>query len=392
VTFDDFFSADAANFRPSAIRAFAKLINDPNVISFAGGSPNPDTFPAERIGEIAALVVRNRRSVALQYGPTRGLPRLCEFIAGVCRQRRINATADDVIVTTGSQQALDLIAHTLLDPGDVVLVELPSYIGGTSSFYARSANVVGVAQDDDGIVPSSLEEAARRTKPKLLYTIPNFQNPSGRLMTQQRRAEVRKLAAKHDFLIIEDDPYGELVYVDADTTPIKTSDPENRVIYLGSFSKVLAPGLRCGWIVAAPELIEKLEIAKQAADLCSGMLDQSIVDEFCARGELPAQIAKVRAFYRGKRRVMLDALQRHFAKRATWTSADGGLFTFMTMNDDVDTAARVPDAVARGVAYVPGSPFFVDGSGRNTMRLTFAKESDERILEGVVRLADLFGS
>jgi 2-aminoadipate transaminase len=392
VTFDDFFSADAANFRPSAIRAFAKLINDPNVISFAGGSPNPDTFPAERIGEIAALVVRNRRSVALQYGPTRGLPRLCEFIAGVCRQRRINATADDVIVTTGSQQALDLIAHTLLDPGDVVLVELPSYIGGTSSFYARSANVVGVAQDDDGIVPSSLEEAARRTKPKLLYTIPNFQNPSGRLMTQQRRAEVRKLAAKHDFLIIEDDPYGELVYVDADTTPIKTSDPENRVIYLGSFSKVLAPGLRCGWIVAAPELIEKLEIAKQAADLCSGMLDQSIVDEFCARGELPAQIAKVRAFYRGKRRVMLDALQRHFAKRATWTSADGGLFTFMTMNDDVDTAARVPDAVARGVAYVPGSPFFVDGSGRNTMRLTFAKESDERILEGVVRLADLFGA
>ncbi|HEV8658630.1 MAG TPA: PLP-dependent aminotransferase family protein [Thermoanaerobaculia bacterium] len=392
MTFDDFFSADAANFRPSAIRAFAKLINDPNVISFAGGSPNPDTFPAERIGEIAALVVRNRRSVALQYGPTRGLPRLCEFIAGVCRQRRINATADDVIVTTGSQQALDLIAHTLLDPGDVVLVELPSYIGGTSSFYARSANVVGVAQDDDGIVPSSLEEAARRTKPKLLYTIPNFQNPSGRLMTQQRRAEVRKLAAKHDFLIIEDDPYGELVYVDADTTPIKTSDPENRVIYLGSFSKVLAPGLRCGWIVAAPELIEKLEIAKQAADLCSGMLDQSIVDEFCARGELPAQIAKVRAFYRGKRRVMLDALQRHFAKRATWTSADGGLFTFMTMNDDVDTAARVPDAVARGVAYVPGSPFFVDGSGRNTMRLTFAKESDERILEGVVRLADLFGA
>jgi 2-aminoadipate transaminase len=392
VTFDDFFSADAANFRPSAIRAFAKLINDPNVISFAGGSPNPDTFPAERIGEIAALVVRNRRSVALQYGPTRGLPRLCEFIAGVCRQRRINATADDVIVTTGSQQALDLIAHTLLDPGDVVLVELPSYIGGTSSFYARSANVVGVAQDDDGIVPSSLEEAARRTKPKLLYTIPNFQNPSGRLMTQQRRAEVRKLAAKHDFLIIEDDPYGELVYVDADTTPIKTSDPENRVIYLGSFSKVLAPGLRCGWIVAAPELIEKLEIAKQAADLCSGMLDQSIVDEFCARGELPAQIAKVRAFYRGKRRVMLDALEGHFAKRATWTSADGGLFTFMTMNDDVDTAARVPDAVARGVAYVPGSPFFVDGSGRNTMRLTFAKESDERILEGVVRLADLFGS
>lgn len=392
VRFEPFFSADAANFRPSAIRAFAKLINDPNVISFAGGSPNPDTFPAERIAAIAARVVRDRRSVALQYGPTRGLPRLCEFIASVCRERGIQAEAKDVIVTTGSQQALDLIAHTFLDPGDVVLVELPTYIGGSSSFHARSATMAGVAQDEDGIVPESLEEVASRTKPKLLYVIPNFQNPSGRLMTQARRQAVLELAGKHDFLVIEDDPYGELVYAGhADTTPIKSADPDERILYLGSFSKVLAPGLRCGWILAAPAIVEKLEIAKQAADLCSGMLDQSIVDEFCANGELPPQIERVRAFYRGKRRTMLDALANHFAGRATWTSAGGGLFTFMTMNGDTDTAAHVPAAVARGVAYVPGSPFFVDGSGRNTMRLTFAKESDERIVEGVGRLRDVFG-
>jgi 2-aminoadipate transaminase len=386
-----FFSRDAEAFRPSAIRAFAKLINDPNIISFAGGVPNPETFPAEAIAEIAGRVIRERRTVALQYGPTRGLPRLCEFIAQLCRDRRIACTADDVIVTTGSQQALDLVAHTLLDPGDVVLVELPTYIGGTSSFYARSATLAGVAQDEDGIVAESLAEVAARVKPKLLYVIPNFQNPSGRLMAQARRERVLEIAREHDFLVIEDDPYGELLYADgADTTPIKSHDTESRVIYLGSFSKVLAPGLRCGFIVAAPEILQRIEIAKQAADLCSGMLDQSIVDEFCATGELAPQIERVRNFYRGKRATLLEALRQHFAGRAKWTNADGGLFTFLTLDDDVDTAARVEESVKRGVAYIPGAPFFVDGSGRNTMRLTFAKESDERMREGVARLASVF--
>lgn len=388
----DFFSRDARNFRPSAIRAFAKLINDPNIISFAGGVPSPETFPAEQMAEIAARVIHERREVALQYGPTRGLPRLCAAIARICGQRRIECTPDDPIVTTGSQQALALIAHTLLDPGDVVLVELPTYIGGSASFFARSAVLAGVAQDDEGIVPESLDEVAARTKPKLLYTIPNFQNPSGRLMTQARRDAVLQIAAKHDFLVIEDDPYGELLYVDADTTPMKSRDKDDRVIYLGSFSKVLAPGLRCGWMVAPRAIAAQLEIAKQAADLCSGMLDQSIVAEFCDSGALGPQIEKVRAFYRGKRRTMLDALAQHFGGRAQWTSADGGLFTFVTLHDDDDAAGRVQDAVARGVAFIPGGPFFVDGSGRNTMRLTFAKENDERIREGMARLAGVFGA
>jgi 2-aminoadipate transaminase len=389
--YEKFFSRDARNLRPSAIRAFAKLINDPGIISFAGGVPNPETFPAERIAEIAGKVVRERRTVALQYGPTRGLPKLCEAIAGICRGRGIACSADDVIVTTGSQQALDLIAHTILDPGDVVAVELPTYIGGSASFFARSAELVGVAQDDEGIVPESLREVASRTRIKLLYTIPNFQNPSGRLMTQARREAVLEIANAHDFLVIEDDPYGELVYVEgADTTAMKSRDEHGRVLYLGSFSKVLAPGLRCGWIVAPPALLERLEIAKQAADLCSGMLDQSIVEELVSGGELGPQIERVRAFYRGKRGVLIEELERHFRGRAEWTSATGGLFTFVTLHDDVDTAVRVADAVAGGVAYIPGGPFFVDGSGANTMRLTFAKESDERIREGVARLARVF--
>src|SRR6266542_1450362 len=386
-----FLSADAHNYRSSAIRAFARLINDPSIISFAGGVPNPETFPAERMAAIAERVIRERRNVALQYGPTRGLPRLCETIGAICGGRGIDCAADDVIVTTGSQQAVDLIAHTLLDPGDVVLVELPTYIGGTASFQARSATMAGVEQDDDGIVPESLEDVAARMKPKLLYTIPNFQNPSGRLMSQPRREAVLEIAARHDFLIVEDDPYGELLYVDGvDTTPLAARDRDHRVIYLGSFSKVLAPGLRCGFIVAPPALLPTLEIAKQAADLCAGMLDQSIVDEFCAGGELAPQIAKVRDFYRGKRGTLLAALGEHFAGRAAWTDAAGGLFTFLTLHGDVDTTARVSDAVKRGVAYIPGAPFFVDGSGRNTMRLTFAKESDERMREGVRRLAEVF--
>ena len=390
---DRFLSRDAFNFRASAIRRFARLINDPNIISFAGGVPSPDTFPADAIAEIAARVVRDNRAVSLQYGPTRGLPRLTEFIAGLCRERKIHAVAADVIVTTGSQQALDLIAHTILDPGDVVLVELPTYIGGTASFYGRSANVVGVAQDDDGIVPESLEETAARlrsdgAKVKLLYTVPNFQNPSGRLMSQRRRRQVVEIADRYDFMVIEDDPYGELVYVDgADTTSLKSHDTSGRVIYLGSFSKVLAPGLRCGWILATPELGARLEIAKQAADLCSGMLDQSIVDEFCHSGALRPQVERVRAYYRGKRGVMLEELEKHFSGHATWTSADGGLFTFVTLKRDIDTAERVEAAVANGVAYIPGQPFFVDDSGRNTMRLTFAKETEGRIREGVGRLA-----
>jgi len=392
MSYASFFSRDAHSFRPSAIRAFAKLINDPKIISFAGGVPNPDTFPAECIAELAAKVVREHRAVSLQYGPTRGLPRLCESIAAISKARGVACTAGDVLTTTGSQQALDLIAHTILDPGDVVAVELPTYIGGSASFFARSAQLVGVQQDDDGIVPESLREVASQTRIKLLYTIPNFQNPSGRLMTQERRRAVLQLAEELDFLVIEDDPYGELVYVDgADTTAMKANDANGRVLYLGSFSKVLAPGLRCGWMVAPAELLERLEIAKQAADLCSGMLDQSIVDELIAGGELGPQIERVRAFYRGKRGVLIEELERHFAGHARWTSADGGLFTFVTLDNALDTAAKVQDAVANGVAYIPGGPFFVDGSGANTMRLTFARESDERIREGVARLAKVFG-
>ena len=396
---ESFLSEDARAFRKSAIRAFGRITSDPRVISFAGGLPNPATFPITRLAELASSVIREKSQVAMQYGVTPGLPRLRETVAQICGQRQIQCTAGEVLLTTGSQQALDLVARTLIDPGDVVLVELPSYIGGLSSLYARRAELVGVLQDDGGIIPEDLDRICSRLKReqlriKVLYTIPNFQNPSGRLMTQHRRREILELSRQFDFLIIEDDPYGELVFSDeSDTTPIRALDSSGRVIYLGSFSKILSPGLRCGFVVASEPIFTRLELAKEAADLCSGMLDQCIVDEFCASGELPAQVERVRDFYRARRDVLMKSLDQHFTGLAEWTPADGGLFTFVTLGDDRDTREWVTRSVEKGVAYIPGAPFFVDGSGANTMRLTFAKEPDDRIRDGMARLAAvLFGS
>lgn len=391
-------SANALGLRPSAIRAFATLTANSDVISFAGGQPNPETFPSHRLAVHAREAIIQQRAVSLQYGPTAGLPRLRELIIMINRTRGIQSTLEEVLVTTGSQQALMLIAQVLLDPGDVVLVELPTYVGAISAFNAQRAVLVGVEQDDDGCVPEALEGAARELardgrRIKLFYTIPNFQNPSGRLMTQARREAVREIARRHGFFVVEDDPYGELVYVeDLDTTPMCATD-RGHVVYLGSFSKVLAPGLRCGWVTAPRELARKLELAKEAADLCSGMLDQAIVAEFCAGGALSGQIARVREFYRSKRDVLRTELARYFGGSARWTAADGGLFTFLTLNDERDTALLVPRAIEEGVAFVPGGPFFVDGSGSNSMRLTFAKEPEFRIREGVARLHKLlFGT
>jgi 2-aminoadipate transaminase len=390
-------SADARNLRPSAIRKFAAMMNDPSIISFAGGAPSPATFPAARIGHYAEKVIRDNAAVSLQYGPTRGLPALRESVAAICRERGFACDpATQLLMTTGSQQALYLVAATLLDPGDVVLVELPTYIGGAGAFYARRAELVGVAQDEEGIVPAALEEAAKRLKAegrkvKFLYTIPNFQNPSGRVLAAERRRAVLEIATRYGFLVVEDDPYGELCFAEGlDTTPIKKHDDEERVIYLGSFSKVLSPGLRTGWVVGEPKLVRQFELTKESADLCSAMLDESIIAAFCAAGELPGQIASVRAFYRDRRDTLLGALDRHFTGHATWTKSNGGLFTFVTLDDGRDAAELMPRAVERGVAFVPGGAFFVDGSGANTMRLTFAKETDDRMREGIKRLAELF--
>lgn len=390
-------SADARGLRPSAIRKFAALINDPRIISFAGGVPSPATFPSESLARHAEKAIRESFAVSLQYGPTRGLPGLREVVVGLTRGRgAIVPDGADALLTTGSQEALYLVSAVLLDPRDVVLVEMPTYIGGAGAFYARRAEPVGVGSDENGLVPEALEETLAQLsgdgrRVKFLYTIPNFQNPSGRVLPQQRRARILEICRRHDILVVEDDPYGEICFSDSiDTTPMKAHDTDGRVIYLGSFSKVLAPGLRTGWICATEPLLKKMEIAKESVDLCSAMLDQSIILSLCAAGELAPQIAKARDFYRARRDVLLGALDEHVGSKATWTRSEGGLFTFLTLADDRDTAEWMQRAVDAGVAYIPGGAFFVDGSGANTMRLTFAKEPDDRLREGVVRLARLF--
>ena len=398
MTYDSFFSADSLGLRPSEIRRFARLINDPSIISFAGGVPNPETFPAPSLAACAGSAIGSRAGTSLQYGPTPGLPELRACVAEICRGRGIESSQETVMITTGSQQAIWLVAMTLLDPGDVALVELPTYIGGLSAFYGRRAELHGAHQDEDGLEPDDLLKRVRQCREagkrvKLLYTIPNFQNPSGRLLATDRRRRVLEIAEEFDFLVIEDDPYGALVYVDGcDTTPIRSLDRSGRVIYLGSFSKILAPGLRCGWIEGAPELLRRFEIAKEGVDLCSGMLDQSIVLEFLSAGLLSEQLSRVRGFYARKREILLDSLARELSDLARWTDAKGGLFTFVTLLDGIDTAEMIGAAVEQGVAYIPGGAFFVDGSGKNTMRLTFAKESDERIREGAGRLAEVIRS
>jgi len=390
-------SADALSLRPSAIRKFAALINDPRIISFAGGVPSPATFPAESLARHAERVIREDYTVSLQYGATRGLPGLRSFVAGLTRARGAILPDDsDALMTTGSQEALFLLSMVLLDPGDVVLVELPTYIGGAGAFYARRAEPVGVESDEHGLVPEALEATIERMRRdgrlvKLLYTIPNFQNPSGRVLEQGRRARIVEICRRHDLLVIEDDPYGEICFSEAiDTRPMKAHDEDGRVIYLGSFSKVLAPGLRTGWICAEETLLKKVEVAKESVDLCSAILDQSVILSLCSAGELAPQIVRARDFYRERRDVLLGALDEHVGERATWTKSEGGLFTFLTLADDRDTAAWMQRAVDAGVAYIPGGAFFVDGSGANTMRLTFAKEPDDRLREGVRRLARLF--
>ncbi len=394
---NELWSADAKGLRPSAIRKFAALINDPRIISFAGGVPSPTTFPAEALARHAERVIRDGYAVSLQYGPTRGLPKLREVVTAITRARgAVLGEAADALLTTGSQEALYLVSVVLLDPGDVVLVELPTYIGGAGAFFARRAEPVGVASDDEGLVPVALEEAIDRLRAegrrvKFLYTIPNFQNPSGRVLTQERRRRILEICRSRDVLVVEDDPYGEICFSDSiDTTPMKARDDDGRVIYLGSFSKVLAPGLRTGWISCGEELLRKLEVAKESVDLCSAMLDQSIILALCEADELRDQVGRARDFYRARRDVLLGALDEHVGDRATWTKSEGGLFTFLTLADDRDTGDWMQRAVDAGVAYIPGGAFFVDGSGANTMRLTFAKEPDDRLQEGVRRLARLF--
>ena len=397
IEYDEMLSVLGRRLQPNAIRKLTLLLGNKEVISLAAGAPSFETFPIEELADISARVIRERGRFALQYGPTRGQGALVEAVAAILRARGIkDCTTSQIVMTSGSQQGLDLIARIILDPGDVAMVELPSYIGGIIALHNAQAQMIGVRQDDGGMVISDLREKIDRARSegrrvKCIYTIPNFQNPSGVTLADERRKELIEVADEHDLLIIEDDAYYDLYFADDPSrlVPLAALRPD-RVIYLGTFSKVLAPGLRTAWLRAPDLLAGKVELAKEGADLSSSVLDQAIVIGAISDGLIERRLPELRRFYRVRCAAMLDALERFAPPGSRWTKPIGGFFILMELSAGSDATAMLPDAIESGVAYVPGQPFFVDGSGANTLRLAYSKESEESIADGVERMCRVF--
>ena len=397
VNYDKFLSSTGRHLTESAIRRMGTVVaGATDLVSFAPGYPAPELFPWDELREISARLLNGADSDTLQYGPTRGYGPLLDAIVTLSAERGIAARRDELLITSGSQQGIDLIARVMVSPGDVVLVELPTFAGGIAAFRNAQAQLVGVPQDAGGIDLDALdavwqrEQRAGRTI-KLLYVIPNFQNPTGALLALDRRRALVEWADRRDVLIVEDDPYGSLYFEDvasaAETRPLRADDPEGRVLYLSTFSKTLAPGLRVGWMMAPPSLIERFETAKQSADLTSGILDQRLVHEAVSRGVVHALAPKLRALYAHKRDVMEQALRERTGGRLTWSSPKGGFFVWATLPAGISDTALLERTLALGLVFVVGSAFYVDGGGHDKIRLSFSAPSIERIGEGVNRLA-----
>jgi 2-aminoadipate transaminase len=389
-----FFSKNVMNIERSAIRELLKITRQPEIISFGGGLPAPDTFPVEELEEITCQLLREKGAVALQYGPTEGEIALREEIAKWMMREKATVKSENVLVTSGSQQGLDIIAKIFLDPNDSIIVELPSYMGGLQAFSAYRAKMLGVPQDNDGMRMDLLEKvlaklARKGRKPKFIYVVPDFQNPSGVTMTLERRKYLLELARKYEVPVIEDSPYRDLRFVGDSVPMIFSLDKENYVVALGTFSKLLCPGLRLAWITAPVEWIEPMVVAKQSMDLSSPIFTQLMVAEYLKRGLLPKQVEKIRRLYARKRDVMINALRRYMPKGVEWTEPEGGLFLWVKLPKRMDTTELFPKAVENKVAYVMGSAFHCDGKGRNTMRLNFSYPSEEQIEEGIKRLAKM---
>jgi 2-aminoadipate transaminase len=395
--YEGYFSAVGRQLQESAIRRMGTVVaRQTDLISFAPGYPDPALFPWGELRAIADELLSGRDPSTLQYGPTRGHAPLLEAIVALLAARHIRSTTEDLIVTSGSQQGLDLLARVLLDPGDVVLVELPTFTGGIAAFRNARAELVGVPLQADGIDLGALDTAWRQQRAqgrrvKLLYLIPNFQNPTGTLLALEKRPRLVEWAHRRDVLIIEDDPYGSLYFDDvataADTRPLRADAPDGRVIYTSSFSKTLAPGFRVAWVLAPPALVDRLETAKQSVDLTSGILDQRIALEAVRRGVLDRFAPTLRARYRRKRDIMESAIRNTIGDRLAWRSPRGGFFIWASLPAGWTDTELFTRALEQQVIFVVGSAFHVDGSGHDTIRLSFSEPAPERIEEGIRRLA-----
>ncbi len=386
-------AARAANMKASAIRDTFKLTERSDIISFGGGFPSVEAFPRDLVAEISAELAMDPSGAALQYGPTEGFYGLREAIAENMRRQGIDVRAENVLVTGGSQQALDLLGKVFLNRHDPIIVEKPTYIGGLSAMTNYLADPISVTLDNDGIRTDELEAVLEQRRreglpmPKLCYIIPNFHNPTGVTLSRERRARIVELAEEYDFIVIEDNPYGELRFEGSGQPHIKTFDAYGRVFYLGSYSKVFLPGIRVGWIVGDETVIQKLAIAKQGTDLCGGSFGQQLVLEFHRRNLLEPLLVELKNLYRRKRDLMLAALGEHFPEEVEWTYPEGGFFIWVTLPPYMDAQAMLLDAMEEErVAYVGGGAFFADGTGKNTIRLAYSQASDEQIVEGIRRL------
>ena len=386
------FSKDVGNFFRSPVREIFKKVDLNAIYSFAGGYPSAETFPLEDIRQCMSLVIDKWGGQAFQYGATQGVTVLREAVA-----RRCGVTPDRVQITSSSQQGIDVCTRVLVDPGDVVLTSNPSYLGALQSFCSYRADIRGVSHVADlqayrQAFETAIDKAVSEGKKiKFLYMIPDFQNPSGETLGLAERMMLVELARKHGFLIVEDSPYRELRYEGEPVASMYSLDPE-RVIHLGSFSKIFAPGFRLGWILANPEILDKIYVCKQSLDLCPPVFDQYVAAEFLDSGKLDKNLAKTIALYKSKRDLLLSLLEKYMPEGISWTHPEGGLFLFLTMPEGFDSVKFYDKALSAGVAYVAGSFFHPDGSGLNTMRMNFSFMSPEKITAGVKLLAELLRS
>ena len=386
------FSNLAMNLKASEIRELLKLTTMPEIISFAGGLPAPELFPTEDLKKVDEAVLTKEGQAALQYGTTEGYTPLREQIAGRMKKSfMVDCTPENIVITSGSQQGLSLLAQIFLNPGDVVLVESPTYLGAINAFKLCGPEFVEVPTDDKGIIPEELEKILAKygDRVRMMYVIPEFQNPTGITWPLERRKAVMDIMNKHDIPVIEDDPYGELRYEGQTMPTLKSMDTKGNVIFLGSFSKIFMPGLRIGWMVAHHDILEKAVMLKQTVDLQSSSFAQRQASYYIDMYDLDAHVAKIRELYGKRRTLMYDSMKKYFPQGLSFTYPEGGLFTWVTLPENIDAKAIMPEVIEKKVAYVPGGAFYPNGGNGNHFRLNYSNMPEDRIVEGIKRLAEV---
>jgi 2-aminoadipate transaminase len=382
------FARRTQSLKPSEVREILKVTERPEIISFAGGLPAPELFPIEEIKKACIEVLNDKGQAALQYSTTEGYIPLREAICGRMKNLDIETSIDNVIITTGSQQALDLSGKLFIDEGDTIICESPTYLAAINAFKAYMPEFQEVAMDEEGMIMEELEKTLiANPNAKFIYTIPDFQNPTGRTMSLSRRKRLVELANQYDIVIIEDNPYGEVRFAGEKLPPVKHFDTEGRVIYLSTFSKIFAPGLRLGWICADTEFIDKYVPFKQNVDLHSDIFAQMITAKYMELFDIEAHIEKIREVYRHRRELMINCIKEEFPKNVKYTLPDGGLFIWVELAENVDTSKLFVKALENNVVFVSGQSFFPNGNCKNGFRLNYSNMPDERIIEGIKRLA-----